>query len=102
MERGVIRKSSLDKAKKIVNHSKSPGTARKGKMKVAAKQLHCQTKISSYIGNLQEMEEDNHINPLPTPAFMHLDAANTETPIYKYTPSLNQRIVKRIKYDFIK
>ena len=46
---------------------------------------------------MPDLEEDLHINPLPTPAFVHFDANNTETPLYKYTPILTQRIRQRIQ-----
>lgn len=47
--------------------------------------------------SMPDLEEDLHINPLPTPAFVHFDANNTETPLYKYTPTLTQRIRQRIQ-----
>jgi hypothetical protein len=43
----------------------------------------------------EEEEEDVKINPLPTPAFVHFDAGNTETPKFRFTPSLNPKLHKR-------
>ena len=61
--------------------------------------VELQNKFIVYCKDLNDSIEDIHINPLPTPAFVHFEASNTETPKFKFTPSLDRRVHRRALSD---
>lgn len=50
--------------------------------------------------DINDKEEEIHINPLPTPAFIHFDASNTKTPKYSFVPFLNKNTHRRAKSEY--
>lgn len=55
-----------------------------------------------YCKDLDDSLEDVHINPLPTPAFVHFEASNTETPKFRFTPALDPRLHRKTHSDYVR
>ena len=66
---------------------------------IPKKPVKCAKKLEVLPQELLETEEDLHINPLPTPAFVHFEASNTVTPISKFSPILNPRLHKKYQAE---
>lgn len=62
------------------------------KSKLLPRSIVVMDKLDKNSQELMDIEEDCHINPLPTPCFIHLQACDISTPVIKFIPFLQPRL----------